>query len=101
MFVTCGEGICQMWEDTRNEPLRTFKWGVDSLLDVKFNPVQKDLLGTTYDESTVFLLYFFRNETSVKFQINCLCFIYIKFIVLYFKFSSLLRQRSQHNFIRY
>lgn len=34
-----------MWEDTRNEPLRTFKWGVDSLIDVKFNPVQKDLLG--------------------------------------------------------
>lgn len=37
-----------MWEETRNEPLRTFKWGVDSLHDVKFNPVQKDLLGTVY-----------------------------------------------------
>lgn len=52
-----------MWEDTRNEPLRTFKWGVDSLLDVKFNPAQKDLLGMTYNECIIFLLYFFLRET--------------------------------------
>lgn len=45
-----------MWEDTRNEPLRTFKWGVDSLLDVKFNPIQKDLLGTV---EVLHLLYIF------------------------------------------
>lgn len=44
VFVTCGEA-CQMWEETRNEPVRTFKWGVDSLHDVKFNPVQRNLLG--------------------------------------------------------
>jgi len=47
-----------MWEDTRNEPLRTFKWGVDSLLDVKFNPVLKDLLGTTYNERLYFYYIF-------------------------------------------
>jgi len=57
-----------MWEDSRNEPLRTFKWGVDSLLDVKFNPVQKDLLGMMYNECIIVLLYFFLYETSsVKF----------------------------------
>lgn len=44
IFVTCGE-VCHMWEETRNEPVRTFKWGVDSLHDVKFNPVQSNLLG--------------------------------------------------------
>lgn len=48
-----------MWEETRNEPLRTFKWGVDSLIDVKFNPVQKDLLGTTYDERLLDFHYIF------------------------------------------
>jgi len=37
-----------MWEETRNMPLHTFKWGVDGLHDVKFNPVQKDLLGIVY-----------------------------------------------------
>lgn len=47
-----------MWEETRNEPLRTFKWGVDSLQDVKFNPVQKDLLGIMYIMHTEVLLYF-------------------------------------------
>ncbi|XP_018055362.1 PREDICTED: DDB1- and CUL4-associated factor 13 [Atta colombica] len=54
-FVTCGEGICQMWEDTRNEPLRTFKWGVDSLLDIKFNPIQKDLLASCASDRSIIL----------------------------------------------
>lgn len=44
VFVTCGEA-CHMWEETRNEPVRTFKWGVDSLQDVKFNLVERNLLG--------------------------------------------------------
>lgn len=44
MFATCGE-VCQLWEESRNEPIRTLKWGVDSLHDVKFNQVQVNLLG--------------------------------------------------------
>jgi WD repeat and SOF domain-containing protein 1 len=43
-FATCGE-VCQLWEESRNEPIRTFKWGVDSLHDVKYNYVQTNLLG--------------------------------------------------------
>jgi len=34
-----------MWDETRNEPIRMFKWGVDGLCDVKYNPVQQNLLG--------------------------------------------------------
>lgn len=44
IFATCGD-TCQLWEETRNEPIRTFKWGVDSLHDVKYNPVETNLLG--------------------------------------------------------
>lgn len=55
VFVTCGEGLCHMWEETRNEPLRTFKWGVDSLHDVKFNPVQKDLLASCASDRSIIL----------------------------------------------
>ncbi|GAB1863217.1 DDB1- and CUL4-associated factor 13 [Camponotus japonicus] len=55
VFVTCGEGLCHMWEETRNVPLHTFKWGVDGLHDVKFNPVQKDLLASCGSDRSIIL----------------------------------------------
>lgn len=39
IFATCGEQ-CQLWESTRNEPIKIFKWGVDSLHHVAFNQVK-------------------------------------------------------------
>ena len=44
MFATCGE-VCQLWEETRHVPIKTFKWGVDSFHDIKYNLVQTNLLG--------------------------------------------------------
>lgn len=49
-FATCGE-VCQLWEETRNEPLRTFKWGVDTVHYIAFNPIETYLIG-------LFLYYF-------------------------------------------
>ncbi|XP_043267800.1 DDB1- and CUL4-associated factor 13 [Venturia canescens] len=54
LFATCGE-LCQMWEESRNEPIRTFKWGVDSLHDVKFNPVQTNLLAACASNRSIIL----------------------------------------------
>jgi WD repeat and SOF domain-containing protein 1 len=48
MFATCGE-VCQVWEEDRNAPIRTFEWGVDSLHDVNFNPIETHLLGKCYE----------------------------------------------------
>lgn len=42
--MTCGE-VCQLWEEGRNEPIRTYQWGVDSLHDVSFNQIETNLLG--------------------------------------------------------
>ncbi|KAK0091426.1 hypothetical protein PV326_003254, partial [Microctonus aethiopoides] len=53
-FATCGE-VCQLWEETRNEPIKTFKWGVDSLHDVKFNPVQTNLLAACASDRSIIL----------------------------------------------
>lgn len=39
IFATCGEH-CQLWENTRSEPIKVFKWGVDSLHHVAFNQVR-------------------------------------------------------------
>lgn len=54
MFATCGE-ICQLWEDSRSEPIRTFKWGVDSLHDIAFNLVQTNLLAACASDRSVIL----------------------------------------------
>lgn len=34
-----------MWDSTRDEPLRTFQWGVDPVHCVQFNQVQTNLIG--------------------------------------------------------
>lgn len=43
-FATCGD-VCQIWEESRVEPLRVMEWGVDSLQHVAFNPIETHLLG--------------------------------------------------------
>ncbi|KAL2717438.1 DDB1- and CUL4-associated factor 13 [Vespula squamosa] len=54
IFATCGD-TCQLWEETRNEPIRTFKWGVDSLHDVKYNPVETNLLAACSSDRSIIL----------------------------------------------
>ncbi|KZC13401.1 PREDICTED: DDB1- and CUL4-associated factor 13 [Dufourea novaeangliae] len=54
IFATCGE-VCHLWEETRNEPIRTFKWGVDSLYDIKYNPVQSNLLAACASDRSIIL----------------------------------------------
>lgn len=50
-----------MWEEERNEPIRTFQWGVDSLHDICFNPIETHLLGMCYEMITVCVLNVERN----------------------------------------
>lgn len=53
-FATCGE-TCQLWDATRNEPLQTLRWGVDTLHAVAFNQVEQSLLAScASDRSIIF-----------------------------------------------
>ncbi|XP_044736087.1 DDB1- and CUL4-associated factor 13 [Chrysoperla carnea] len=63
-FVTCGE-ICQLWEETRNEPIRTFQWGVDSLHDVMFNQIQSNVLAACASDRSI-ILYDCRDTGPVR-----------------------------------
>ena len=50
-LITCGEKV-DLWEETRTQPLRSYKWGVDSINCVKFNPIETDLcVGAASDRS--------------------------------------------------
>ncbi|KRT82715.1 translation initiation factor eIF2A, partial [Oryctes borbonicus] len=75
-FATCGE-ICQLWERTRNEPIRTYQWGVDSLHDVRFNPVECNILAACASDRSV-ILYDTRDSGPIrkvvmKMRTNRLC----------------------------
>ncbi|XP_078036756.1 DDB1- and CUL4-associated factor 13 [Augochlora pura] len=54
IFATCGE-VCHLWEETRNAPIKTFRWGVDSLYDIKYNPVQANLLAACASDRSIIL----------------------------------------------
>ncbi|CAG2103313.1 unnamed protein product, partial [Medioppia subpectinata] len=50
-LMTCGEKV-DLWEESRPQPLRTYRWGVDSVNCIKFNPIETDLcIGAASDRS--------------------------------------------------
>ncbi|XP_058810747.1 DDB1- and CUL4-associated factor 13 [Phymastichus coffea] len=54
MFATCGE-VCEIWDEATSAPIKTYKWGVDSLHDIKFNPVQSNLLASCASDRSIIL----------------------------------------------
>ncbi|GAB0093452.1 DDB1- and CUL4-associated factor 13 [Sergentomyia squamirostris] len=54
LFATCGE-VCNIWDESRNEPLKTLKWGVDSLQAVAFNMVETSLLASCASDRSIIL----------------------------------------------
>ncbi|KAK9882994.1 hypothetical protein WA026_001209 [Henosepilachna vigintioctopunctata] len=76
IFATCGE-VCQIWNESRSEPIKTFQWGVDSLHDITFNPVETTLLASCASDRSV-ILYDMRDKAPLrkiimKLRINKLC----------------------------
>lgn len=54
VFCTSGD-VCSIWEHSRNEPIKTFKWGVDTMHAIDFNPIEMSLLATcASDRSIIF-----------------------------------------------
>ncbi|KAL3276382.1 hypothetical protein HHI36_011766 [Cryptolaemus montrouzieri] len=75
-FATCGE-VCQIWNETQNEPIKTFQWGVDSLHDIAFNPVETSLLACCASDRSI-ILYDMRDKSPLrkvvmKLRVNKLC----------------------------
>ncbi|KAF5307265.1 hypothetical protein FQR65_LT06981 [Abscondita terminalis] len=64
IFATCGE-VCQIWEETRSEPVHIYEWGVDSLHDISFNPIQTNLLSTCASDRSI-ILYDTRNTGPIR-----------------------------------
>nr|XP_023021235.1 DDB1- and CUL4-associated factor 13 [Leptinotarsa decemlineata] len=64
IFATAGE-VCQLWEESRNEPIRKIEWGVDSLHDIEFNPVETSILATCASDRSI-ILYDMRENHPLR-----------------------------------
>ncbi|XP_052895340.1 DDB1- and CUL4-associated factor 13 [Anopheles moucheti] len=53
-FATSGE-TCHIWDESRNEPLKELKWGVDLLQDIKYNPTETSLLAACGSDRGIIL----------------------------------------------
>lgn len=76
IFATSGE-VCQIWEESRNEPVRTFEWGVDSLHDIAFNPIETNILASCASDRSI-ILYDTRDsgplrKVVMKLRTNKIC----------------------------
>lgn len=62
-LATCGDKV-EIWDESRSEPIRSFTWGPDSITNIKFNPVEFNLLATVGSDRTV-ALYDIRRSTPL------------------------------------
>ena len=63
-FATSGQAV-QIWSYERTKPMYQLEWNVDSILKVKYNPSDSNMLcGTCTDRSVI--LYDLRGETPVQ-----------------------------------
>ena len=64
LFVTCGE-VVEVWDEGRSEPVSVFNWGVDSVSQVKFNPVETNIIAGCGSDRTI-ALYDIRQATPLR-----------------------------------
>eukprot|EP00038_Savillea_parva_P030636 m.79188 g.79188 ORF g.79188 m.79188 type:complete len:449 (-) comp9270_c0_seq3:366-1712(-) len=64
LFATSGP-VVDLWSMARSEPVTSFSWGADTVTNVKFNPVEVNVLATTADDRNI-ALYDARAATPIR-----------------------------------
>eukprot|EP01098_Paradermamoeba_levis_P010438 TRINITY_DN4382_c0_g1_i2.p1 TRINITY_DN4382_c0_g1~~TRINITY_DN4382_c0_g1_i2.p1 ORF type:complete len:277 (-),score=71.23 TRINITY_DN4382_c0_g1_i2:258-1028(-) len=65
VFATTSASQLEIWNEERTDPINTFNWGVDSLLTVKFNPIETHLVVATAADRSI-SLFDIRESTPLK-----------------------------------
>ncbi|XP_030932505.1 DDB1- and CUL4-associated factor 13 [Quercus lobata] len=63
-FATVGAQV-DIWNHTSNAPVRSFQWGTDTVLSVRFNPGHPDLLATSASDRSI-TLYDVKTTIPIK-----------------------------------
>lgn len=64
-FATAAINVLQLWDPSRTQPIQEFTWGEDSLMTVKFNPVETYLVATCSEDRAI-VFYDLRGNTAVQ-----------------------------------
>ncbi|KAJ4804712.1 DDB1-and CUL4-associated factor 13 [Rhynchospora pubera] len=64
IFATAGAQV-DIWDHNRSEPINTFQWGNDSVISIRFNPGEPNLLATSSSDRGV-VLYDLRTSSPFK-----------------------------------
>ncbi|MCL7037550.1 hypothetical protein MKW94_003411, partial [Papaver nudicaule] len=75
-FATAGAQV-DIWDHNRSEPIRSFEWGKDTVISLRFNPGEPNILATSGSDRSI-TLYDLRLSTPVrkllmKTKTNALC----------------------------
>ncbi|KAK1269380.1 Guanine nucleotide-binding protein subunit beta-like protein B [Acorus gramineus] len=54
LFATVGAQV-DIWDHNRSEPVNSFEWGKDTVISVKFNPGEPDMLATSASDRSITL----------------------------------------------
>ncbi|KAJ4822212.1 hypothetical protein Tsubulata_013577 [Turnera subulata] len=54
LFATAGARV-DIWNHNRSQPVNSFEWGTDSVISVRFNPGEPDLLATSGSDRSITL----------------------------------------------
>lgn len=63
-FATVGAQV-DIWNHTSNAPVRSFQWGTDTVISVRFNPGHPDLLATSASDRSI-TLYDVKTTIPIK-----------------------------------
>ncbi|KAI9114700.1 hypothetical protein K1719_014398 [Acacia pycnantha] len=63
-FATVGAQV-DIWNHNRSQPIQSFEWGSDSVISVRFNPAEPDLLATSASDRSI-TLYDLRQSSPVR-----------------------------------
>ena len=63
-FATAGDAV-ELWNEGRTEPAAKFSWGVDTVLSVRFNPIEPDVFASCGSDRSI-ALYDVRTQTPIR-----------------------------------
>jgi len=64
-FATAAASEVHIWDEQRGSPVQTFSWGSDSVMHLRFNPIETEVLGLCATDRSI-QLYDVRSETSIR-----------------------------------
>ncbi|CAN1286890.1 DDB1- and CUL4-associated factor 13, partial [Linum perenne] len=64
LFATTGARV-EIWNHNRSQPVNTFEWGTDTVISVRFNPAEPNVMATSASDRSI-ALYDLRMSTPVR-----------------------------------